>query len=209
MSKGKRSGNNSSQKKQGKSVRQPELSSSTDLRGEKDDSSQSLVQVPVTNQVNLPTKVRSRRKMELQKPQNVKDLKFSDKFLDGHRSNVPISSAQDGSLNLKVSFVHVSMSFSMFRVLSIFMCDYEMQEKLSNCLSNNRLRRWCAFEWFYSAVDYPWFAKREFVEYLNHVGLGHVPRLTRVEWGVIRRYAPSTDGLLCSNSNWEVSKADV
>ncbi|KAB2625237.1 protein ALWAYS EARLY 3-like [Pyrus ussuriensis x Pyrus communis] len=23
----------------------------------------------------------------------------------------------------------------------------------------------------------------EFVEYLNHVGLGHVPRLTRVEWG--------------------------
>ncbi|KAF7144937.1 hypothetical protein RHSIM_Rhsim04G0219400 [Rhododendron simsii] len=160
MSKGKRSGNNSSQKKQGKSVRQPELSSSTDLRGEKDDSSQSLVQVPVTNQVNLPTKVRSRRKMELQKPQNVKDLKFSDKFLDGHRSNVPISSAQDGSLSLK--------------------------EKLSNCLSNNRLRRWCAFEWFYSAVDYPWFAKREFVEYLNHVGLGHVPRLTRVEWGVIR-----------------------
>ncbi|XP_058209241.1 protein ALWAYS EARLY 3 isoform X2 [Rhododendron vialii] len=160
MSKGKRSGNNSSQKKQGKSVRQPELSSSTDLRGEKDDSSQSLVQVPVTNQVNLPTKVRSRRKMELQKPQNVKDLKFSDKFLDGHRSNILISSAQDGSLILK--------------------------EKLSNCLSNNRLRRWCAFEWFYSAVDYPWFAKREFVEYLNHVGLGHVPRLTRVEWGVIR-----------------------
>lgn len=27
------------------------------------------------------------------------------------------------------------------------------------------------------------------MEYLNHVGLGHVPRLTRVEWGVIRRYA--------------------
>jgi len=26
------------------------------------------------------------------------------------------------------------------------------------------------------------------VEYLNHVGLGHIPRLTRVEWGVIRRY---------------------
>lgn len=26
------------------------------------------------------------------------------------------------------------------------------------------------------------------MEYLDHVGLGHVPRLTRVEWGVIRRY---------------------
>lgn len=57
---------------------------------------------------------------------------------------------------------------------------------LSNCLSRYQVRRWCAFEWFYSAIDYPWFAKREFVEYLNHVGLGHVPRLTRVEWGVIR-----------------------
>jgi hypothetical protein len=42
-------------------------------------------------------------------------------------------------------------------------------------------------EWFYSAIDYPWFAKSEFVEYLNHVKLGHVPRLTRVEWGVITR----------------------
>ncbi|CAB4298904.1 unnamed protein product [Prunus armeniaca] len=59
-------------------------------------------------------------------------------------------------------------------------------EKLSNCLSRYQVRRWCAFEWFYSAIDYPWFAKREFVEYLDHVGLGHVPRLTRVEWGVIR-----------------------
>lgn len=56
------------------------------------------------------------------------------------------------------------------------------------CLSSSLVRRWCTFEWFYSAIDYPWFAKREFVEYLNHVGLGHIPRLTRVEWGVIRRY---------------------
>lgn len=50
------------------------------------------------------------------------------------------------------------------------------------------MRRWCACEFFYSAIDDPWFAKQEFVEYLYHVGLGHVPRLTRVEWGVIRRY---------------------
>ncbi|KAJ4974391.1 hypothetical protein NE237_007565 [Protea cynaroides] len=60
------------------------------------------------------------------------------------------------------------------------------KEKLSHCLSSQLLHRWCAFEWFYSAIDYPWFAKREFVEYLNHVGLGHITRLTRVEWGVIR-----------------------
>lgn len=28
----------------------------------------------------------------------------------------------------------------------------------------------------------------EFTDYLNHVGLGHAPRLTRVEWSVIKRY---------------------
>ncbi|KAL6654226.1 hypothetical protein ACP70R_007691 [Stipagrostis hirtigluma subsp. patula] len=62
----------------------------------------------------------------------------------------------------------------------------DLKDKLSHCLSSRFLRRWCMFEWFYSAIDYPWFAKSEFVEYLNHVKLGHVPRLTRVEWGVIR-----------------------
>ncbi|KAL4339921.1 hypothetical protein GQ457_08G009640 [Hibiscus cannabinus] len=61
-----------------------------------------------------------------------------------------------------------------------------LKENLSSCLSSRLARRWCSFEWFYSAIDYPWFAKKEFVEYLNHVGLGHIPRLTRVEWGVIR-----------------------
>ncbi|GAB4835822.1 hypothetical protein Ancab_000738 [Ancistrocladus abbreviatus] len=60
------------------------------------------------------------------------------------------------------------------------------KDKLSHCLSLNMVRRWCIYEWFYSAIDYPWFAKMEFVEYLNHVGLGHAQRLTRVEWGVIR-----------------------
>ncbi|KAE8679289.1 DIRP,Myb-like DNA-binding domain, putative isoform 2 [Hibiscus syriacus] len=58
------------------------------------------------------------------------------------------------------------------------------KENLSSCLSSSLARRWCSFEWFYSAVDYTWFAKKEFMEYLNHVGLGHIPRLTRVEWGV-------------------------
>ncbi|VYS68097.1 unnamed protein product [Arabidopsis thaliana] len=61
-----------------------------------------------------------------------------------------------------------------------------LQEKLSNCLSCPLVRRWCIYEWFYSAIDYPWFAKMEFTDYLNHVGLGHAPRLTRVEWSVIK-----------------------
>ncbi|KAK9016556.1 hypothetical protein V6N11_079051 [Hibiscus sabdariffa] len=61
-----------------------------------------------------------------------------------------------------------------------------LKDQLSSCLSSNLARRWCCFEWFYSPIDYAWFAKREFVEYLNHVSLDHIPRLTRVEWGVIR-----------------------
>ncbi|XP_044482758.1 protein ALWAYS EARLY 2 isoform X2 [Mangifera indica] len=61
-----------------------------------------------------------------------------------------------------------------------------LKENISCCLSSELVRRWSTFEWFYSAIDYPWFANREFVEYLNHVGLGHIPRLTRVELGVIR-----------------------
>ncbi|XP_027363877.1 protein ALWAYS EARLY 2 isoform X3 [Abrus precatorius] len=61
-----------------------------------------------------------------------------------------------------------------------------LKEKLSSCLSSCMVGRWFIFEWFYSAIDYPWFAKREFMEYLNHVGLGNIPRLTRVEWSVIK-----------------------
>lgn len=61
-----------------------------------------------------------------------------------------------------------------------------LKEKALSYLSSSMVRRWSTYEWFYSAIDYPWFAKREFVEYLNHVGLGHIPRLTKVEWGVIR-----------------------
>ena len=59
---------------------------------------------------------------------------------------------------------------------------------LLHCLSWPEARRWCVYEWFYSAIDYPWFAKRDFMEYLNHAGLGHIPRLTRAELGIIRGY---------------------
>ncbi|KAH6832949.1 DNA binding protein [Perilla frutescens var. hirtella] len=140
-------------------LRNSENSSSADLRKEASDSVQSAVQVPVVNQVNLPTKVRSRRKMNLKKPQIHKDPGLLNN-ISNDQSDLPIASVHSRALNSK--------------------------ENLSICLSNPHLRRWCIYEWFYSAIDYPWFAKREFVEYLYHVGLGHVPRLTRVEWGVIR-----------------------
>ncbi|KAF5184492.1 Always early [Thalictrum thalictroides] len=142
--------------KQVRSVRPPERSSSNaNLLRIGTNSAVSAVQVSSANQVNLPTKLRSRRKKSLIR----KELK-SPENIGNDRSNKFSHALHNKALDLK--------------------------EKLSSCLSSQMLRRWCAFEWFYSAIDYPWFAKREFVEYLNHVGLGHVPRLTRVEWGVIR-----------------------
>ncbi|XP_022740959.1 protein ALWAYS EARLY 3-like isoform X2 [Durio zibethinus] len=159
QSKGKRS-NNVAHSKQGKSVRPPEhTSSSTDHGRDLKNSAPSTIQVSSVNQVNLPTKVRSKRKMNAQKPVIGKDIKSSDNIVKG-KFSVPVMLFHDRALNLK--------------------------EKLCSFLSSYQARRWCAFEWFYSTIDYPWFAKREFVEYLDHVGLGHVPRLTRVEWGVIR-----------------------
>ncbi|OIS96765.1 PREDICTED: protein ALWAYS EARLY 3 [Nicotiana attenuata] len=152
--KGKRSYQSASPKL----IKDQEPSSCADPRTERSDSAQSTAEIPVANQVNLPTKVRSRRKMDLKKPQRQKDLKIPDKSLDD--TSASFTALHDRAFSLK--------------------------EKISNCLSNHQVRRWCTYEWFYSAIDYPWFAKRDFVEYLNHVGLGHVPRLTRVEWGVIR-----------------------
>ncbi|AEE74229.1 ALWAYS EARLY 2 [Arabidopsis thaliana] len=61
-----------------------------------------------------------------------------------------------------------------------------LKDKLATSLSFPFARRRCIFEWFYSAIDHPWFSKMEFVDYLNHVGLGHIPRLTRLEWSVIK-----------------------
>ncbi|KAL8486249.1 hypothetical protein ACS0TY_023092 [Phlomoides rotata] len=140
-------------------LRNSENSSSTDLQKKGSESGQLAEEILVVNQLYLPTKVRSKRKIEPRKLQVQKDMKFPDK-ISNDRLDLPLALLQDGALNLK--------------------------ENLSICLSNPRLRRWCTYEWFYSAIDYPWFAKQEFVEYLKHVGLGHVPRLTRVEWGVIR-----------------------
>ncbi|CAN8265342.1 unnamed protein product [Cochlearia groenlandica] len=61
-----------------------------------------------------------------------------------------------------------------------------LKERVSTCLSCPLVRRRCMFEWFHSAIDYPWFVKKEFNDYLSHVGLGHVPNLTRLEWSIIK-----------------------
>lgn len=105
----------------------------------------------------LPIKVRSRRKIDLKKALASKELN-------------PNENAGDD----RVRCLHLNNKA------------VDLKDKLLHSLSCRPLRRWCLYEWFYSAIDYPWFARSEFVEYLNHVRLGHVPRLTRVEWGVIR-----------------------
>ncbi|KAJ6771086.1 PROTEIN ALWAYS EARLY 1-RELATED [Salix koriyanagi] len=146
--------------KEGKLMKPAEQISSSNNHGrELNDSAPTTIRVLSANQFNLPTKVRSSRKLNIPKLLVERDSKSSENIVNS-KSNTVIPSFQD-------------------RVLS-------RKGKLSNCLSRYLVRRWCLFEWFASAIDYPWFVKREFVEYLEHVGLGHIPRLTRVEWGVIR-----------------------
>lgn len=65
MLKGKRTGQNSTPSKQWKSVRSSEGSLSSDCKRTGTDLIVSTSQVPAMSQVNLPTKRRSRRKMDL------------------------------------------------------------------------------------------------------------------------------------------------
>ncbi|KAM1171627.1 hypothetical protein ACFX14_021853 [Malus domestica] len=160
MNKGKRSSHYITHPKQGKSVNPLQnASSSTDHEREENNSGLSTLGVPSANQANLPARDSIKLKLDRHKPSIEKDRKSTEGILD-EQPDKRVPSFRNREINIK--------------------------ERLSNCLSRYQVQRWCAFEWFYSAIDYPWFAKREFVEYLNHVGLGHVPRLTRVEWGVIR-----------------------
>ncbi|TKY52226.1 ALWAYS EARLY 2 protein [Spatholobus suberectus] len=124
-------------------------SSESSLCSDQKDLTVSTAEVPLSNEVSLPTK-RSRRKMILPRTSLPKE-----------KSSEYILKSQPNKYST-------------------------LEEKLSSCLSSCMVRRWFIFEWFYSAIDYPWFAKREFMEYLNHVGLGNIPRLTRVEWSVIK-----------------------
>ncbi|KAM5561232.1 protein ALWAYS EARLY 2 [Rosa sericea] len=154
--KGKRTGQISTPSKQWKSVRTVDGSLNSDFGQTVSDLMAVTAEGPTAKQVHSPTKQRSRRKRYLP------------------RAAVPKSSE-----NILKTQLHKHSNSVQDRVLYL-------KEKMSCCLSSHLVRRWCTFEWFYSAIDYPWFAKREFEEYLNHVGLGHIPRLTRVEWGVIR-----------------------
>ncbi|XP_042436767.1 protein ALWAYS EARLY 2-like isoform X2 [Zingiber officinale] len=154
--KGKRASQVTPLVRQDKFIKAPENSSPVDAGRTAIHSSETTVHVGTENQGKLLASNRNRRKISLIKALDWKDFKPSSVSDHPDRLSHSISST------------------------------FELKGKLSHCLSSKLLRRWCMFEWFYSAIDYPWFAKSEFVEYLNHVRLGHIPRLTRVEWGVIR-----------------------
>lgn len=160
-------------------------SSGSEVSRKLTDEHESIGHIPAENKVILTSKQRNRRKMTLQRAL-MQEWKPSA-LVQEDRSGIYVNATSDKAVDVKVRY----FSFSVCIVPQI--CEFTdgrfmmVQAKLSHCLSSPLLRRWCMFEWFYSAIDYPWFAKSEFVEYLDHVGLGHVPRLTRVEWGVIRR----------------------
>uniref|UniRef100_A0A2P2J571 Uncharacterized protein n=1 Tax=Rhizophora mucronata TaxID=61149 RepID=A0A2P2J571_RHIMU len=159
VAKGKHVGQFSASSKQEKSVGGLEGSLSSGQKNVASNLAVPTAQVPFASQSTLQTKRSNRRKTDLKISYATKEDKCSENIVR-NQANKLSSTVQDRVIYLK--------------------------EKLSCCLSSSLARRWCTFEWFYSAIDYPWFAKREFVEYLNHVGLGHIPRLSRVEWGVIR-----------------------
>lgn len=102
LSKGKRSSHNTTQSKAGKMVKPTEhTSSSTDLGRERNDSALSTLQVSSADQVKPPTKVRSRRKMDVQKPVLQNDSKSSGNMLNEH-PNIPSPSLHERALALKV-----------------------------------------------------------------------------------------------------------
>lgn len=64
---------------------------------------------------------------------------------------------------------------------------FTQQKKLMHCLSPG-LRRWCSYEWFYSAIDQPWFFNKTdpFPCHVVQTELGRT-RLTRTEWSMVRK----------------------
>ena len=49
-----------------------------------------------------------------------------------------------------------------------------------------RVRRWCACEFFCSAIDRPWLMRNELRGYLAHVGISKGTKLARPELAIIR-----------------------
>ena len=90
-----------------KLIKDQEHASCIDPRTERSDSAQSTAQIPVENQVNLPAKVRSRRKTDLKNPQRQRKSKISDKILDD--TSASVTAFHDRAFSLKVSYSPLSV----------------------------------------------------------------------------------------------------
>lgn len=80
-------------------LRISENSSSANLQKEASDTAQSAVQVPLVNHINLPTKVRSRCKVKVEKLQIHSELLNN---ISNDQSDLPIISLHSRTINLKV-----------------------------------------------------------------------------------------------------------
>lgn len=103
VNKGKRS-HGVAPPKQGRLIKTSEgTSSSNDHGTEAEVSAPSTMQNVSANPVNLPTKIRSRRKVEMQKPSLKGDKKSSENTVND-QSEVSIPPSHYKTLNLKVNF---------------------------------------------------------------------------------------------------------
>jgi hypothetical protein len=57
--------------------------------------------------------------------------------------------------------------------------------RLVNAL-NTKMRHWCLYEWFYAGIDQGYFKHNDFIDELAKLGIGHVSKMSRVEWGEVR-----------------------
>lgn len=96
-------------------MRPPEhASSSPDQGRDMNNSAPSTIQVSSVNQVNLPTKIRSKRKIDVRKPAIRKGIKSSDNIVKGKISR-PVTLFHDGALDLKVTlFTSTTEKLSLY-----------------------------------------------------------------------------------------------
>lgn len=53
--------------------------------------------------------------------------------------------------------------------------------------NSQKFQRWCVFEYFYAAVDRPYFMQEEFSQCMVHCGFGEVKTLPRRAWTFVRK----------------------
>ena len=107
----------------------------------------------------------------------------------GARRRKPVKGALKGSIPGKLSSIAEKVDRDRVNYWRHFP-HYCAQRKFLHCLTP-AVRRWCAYEWFYGAIDAPWFFnKSEISQFLEYAGIAGPPgssvRLTRREWSMVR-----------------------